>query len=79
MIVENLDARDALLEMAPPGFFTIAHFSGFPAVLIDLKRARVRDVRAAITDAWRLASTPAVAKRRGITRSVRRARPLRPA
>ena len=53
--VENLDAKDALLEIGLPGFFTIPHFNGFAAVLIELRKARVRDVRAAITAAYRLA------------------------
>ena len=51
--VENLDAKDALLEIGLPGFFTIPHFNGFAAVLIELRKARVRDVRAAITAAYR--------------------------
>ncbi len=59
MRVENLDAKEALLEMAPPGFFTIPHFDGYAAVLVELRRARVRDVRAAIMDAWRVASAAA--------------------
>jgi hypothetical protein len=54
--VENLDAKDALLEIAPPGFFTIPHFNGYAAVLIELRKARVRDVRAAIEGAWRTAA-----------------------
>ena len=32
--VESLDAKDALLAIAPPGFFTIPHFNGYAAVLI---------------------------------------------
>ena len=31
--VESLDAKDALLEIAPPGFFTIPHFQGYAALL----------------------------------------------
>ncbi|CAN5915964.1 MmcQ/YjbR family DNA-binding protein [soil metagenome] len=58
VIVENLDAKEALLEIAPPGLFTIPHFNGYAAVLIELKRARVRDVRAALQDAYRVASVP---------------------
>lgn len=64
VIVESLDAKDALLEIAPPGFFTIPHFNGHAAVLIELKRARARDVRAAITDAWRIVSAPVPVKPR---------------
>lgn len=51
--VEDLDAKDALLAIAPPGFFTIAHFEGYPAVLVALREARAKDVRAAIRDAHR--------------------------
>ena len=57
--VDNLDAKDALLAIAPPGFFTIPHFNGYAAVLIELRRARAADVRAAIRDAYRaVASSP---------------------
>ena len=54
--VENLDAKDALLAIAPPGFFTIPHFQGYAAVLIALRQARAKDVRAAIRDAFRTAA-----------------------
>jgi hypothetical protein len=62
--VENLDAKDALLAIAPPGFFTIPHFDGYAAVLIALQQARTKDVRAAILDAFRtVASSLPIAKR----------------
>lgn len=62
--VENLDAKDALLAMAPPGFFTIPHFNGYPAILIALRKARAKDVRAAILGAFRaVASSLPLAKR----------------
>ena len=51
--VESLDAKDALLAIEPPGFFTIPHFQGYAAVLIALRQARAKDVRAAIQDAFR--------------------------
>lgn len=54
VIVENLDAKDALLAMALPGFFTIPHFNGYAAVLIALRKARVKDVRAALSSAHRV-------------------------
>jgi hypothetical protein len=62
--VDSLDAKDALLAMAPPGFFTIPHFNGYAAVLIALWQARTKDVRAAIQDAFRaVASSTPTAKR----------------
>lgn len=60
--VESLDAKDALLAIAPPGFFTIPHFNGYPAVLIALRQARAKDVRAAIHDAFH-AMAPLAAER----------------
>ncbi|HWB77471.1 MAG TPA: hypothetical protein VG755_21035 [Nannocystaceae bacterium] len=61
--VESLDAKDALLSIGLPGFFTIPHFDGYPAVLIALRKARVKDVRSAIRDAHRSVTTEAQAKR----------------
>jgi hypothetical protein len=76
--VENLDAKDALLAMAPPGFFTIPHFNGYPAVLIALRQARAKDVRAAILDALRtVASSLPITKRAAPRVRKRRAAPAR--
>ena len=55
IITEDLDAKDALLAMELPGFFTIQHFNGYPGLLIELRLARTGDVRAAITEAHRVA------------------------
>lgn len=60
VMVENLDAKDALLAMELPGFFTIPHFNGYAAVLIALREARAADVRAAILGAWRTVASPAL-------------------
>ena len=63
--VDGLDAKEALLEIAPPGFFTIPHFDGYPAVLIALPKARVKDVKNAIGEAHAVmaAGPPASPKR----------------
>jgi hypothetical protein len=60
--VGSLDAKDALLSMELPGFFTIQHFNGFPAMLIELALAQAKHVRAAITDAHRTAAARPPAK-----------------
>ena len=60
--VENLDAKDALLAMELPGFFTIEHFKNYPGLLIELRKARKKDLRAAILDAHRVISALAPAK-----------------
>lgn len=76
--LENLDAKDALLAIAPPGFFTIPHFNGYAAVLIALRQARAKDVRAAIQSAFRtVASSPPIAKRAAPRARKRRATPAR--
>ena len=55
IIVENLNDKDALLAMELPGFFTIQHFNGYPGLLIELRLAQAEHVRAAITEAHRVA------------------------
>jgi hypothetical protein len=75
VITDGLDGKDALLAMGLPGFFTIPHFNGFPAVLIELGRARLADVRAAIADAHRIAAARPPKKAK--PRSPKSARPAR--
>ena len=70
--VENLDEKDALLAMELPGFFTIQHFNGFPAVLIELRKARAKDVRTALTEAHRVALAARKPKRTSAARQRRR-------
>jgi hypothetical protein len=65
--VESLDAKDALLAMAPKGFFTIPHFNGYPAVLIALRQARAKDVRAVLLDAHAAAIAAAARPKRRVT------------
>jgi hypothetical protein len=56
--VENLDVKEAVLAAHRKGFFTIPHFDGYAAVLIQLKTVAKRAVAEAIEDAW-LARAPA--------------------
>jgi hypothetical protein len=56
--VADLAEKDALLATNLKGFFTIAHFEGYPAVLIQLKKVTKTALREAISDAW-LAVAPA--------------------
>ena len=67
ILVENLDAKDAVLAMDLPGFFTIPHFNGYAAVLIELGRARAKDVRVAVRTAFDVAAA-ALPARKKITR-----------
>ena len=55
--VEDLVEKEAVLAQHPAAFFTIPHFKGYPAVLIQLNRVRTRPLREAIIDGW-LACAP---------------------
>jgi hypothetical protein len=60
--VEDLGEKEALLSDPPAGFFTIAHFNGYPAVLIQLRLATRTAVRAAIVDAWLACAPPGLSE-----------------
>jgi len=55
--VEDLGEKEAVLAAQHKGFFTIPHFDGYPAVLIQLKTAGKRALGEAIVDGW-LACAP---------------------
>ncbi|MCL1870287.1 MAG: hypothetical protein FWF90_07725 [Promicromonosporaceae bacterium] len=52
VVVEDLGEKQAVLEAAHPGFFTIPHFEGHAAVLIQLDAVKEEHLREAVTDAW---------------------------
>ena len=56
--VEDLGEKEAVLAAQPKAFFTIPHFDGYSAVLIQLRKVSAKALRDAITDGW-LASAPA--------------------
>jgi hypothetical protein len=53
----DLDDKDALLATGTKGFFTIPHFDGYAAILVQLRIATKKPLREAIEDAW-LACAP---------------------
>ena len=55
--VDDLAEKEAVLASQPKGFFTIPHFDGYAAVLIELKRVTKKSLREAIIDGW-LACAP---------------------
>lgn len=56
--VEDLAEKEAVLAARHRGFFTIEHFNGFSAVLVQLRVAAPGVVREAVVDGW-LAVAPA--------------------
>lgn len=59
--VADLGEKEAVLAEQQKGFFTIPHFDGYSAVLIQLKVATKRAVRAAIVDGWLACAPPQLA------------------
>ena len=48
----DLGEKEAILASGLKGAFTIEHFNGYPAVLIQLKAVHKRALREAIIDGW---------------------------
>jgi hypothetical protein len=61
--VGDLSEKEAVLAARPAGFFTIVHFDGFPAVLIQLDEVDPARLREAIEDAWLACAPPELAER----------------
>jgi hypothetical protein len=60
--VEDLGEKDAVIAANPRAFFTIAHFDGYAAVLIQLSAVSERALREAVVDAWLAVAPPALAE-----------------
>jgi len=57
--VDDLGEKEAVLAAGHAGFFTIPHFDGYAAVLVELDRAAPDTVRDALTDGYlACAATP---------------------
>jgi hypothetical protein len=59
--VEDLGEKEASLAAHPEAFFTIPHFDGYSAVLIQLRLAADKDLREAIIDGWLACAPPKLA------------------
>ena len=59
--VDDLGEKEAVLAAGQRGFFTIPHFDGYAAVLIQLKMASKKAVREALLDGWLSCAPPALA------------------
>jgi len=55
--VGDLHEKEAILAANPDSFFTIPHFDGYAAVLIQLRTVSPAALRSALTDGW-LACAP---------------------
>ncbi len=50
--VEDLSEKEAMLAAHPDAFFTIPHFNGYAAVLVQLDRTTEEELREVILDGW---------------------------
>ncbi len=60
--VADLGEKEAVLGAQKEGFFTIPHFDGYAAVLIQLTVAARDDLREAIIDGWLACSAPGLVR-----------------
>jgi hypothetical protein len=60
--VEDLGEKEAVLAGHPEAFFTIPHFDGYSAVLIQLRLVSELALREAITDGWLACAPPKLAQ-----------------
>ena len=59
--VADLSEKEAVLAANLKGFFTIPHFDGYSAVLIELRKATKKQLRDAIVDGWLACAPPKLA------------------
>ena len=59
--VADLAEKEAVLAANPGTFFTIPHFDGYAAVLIQLRKASANALREVITDGWLATAPPKLA------------------
>ena len=62
VMVDDLGEKEAVLAGGPTAFFTIPHFDGYAAVLIQLDTVAEGALREAVTDAWLACAPTALAR-----------------
>jgi hypothetical protein len=60
--VEDLGDKEAVLAAQRKAFFTIPHFDGFAAVMIQLRRVSKKALRDAVVDGWLACAPPRLAQ-----------------
>lgn len=70
----DLEMKEMLLARDPSVYFTTPHFDGYPAVLVQLQRIDLDELKDVITDAWFSTATPTDRERsRAVRKPSRRA------
>jgi hypothetical protein len=60
--VMDLDHKEAVLGARRRGLFTIPHFDGYAAVLVEMKAVTKRSLEDAVFDGWLACAPPALAR-----------------
>jgi hypothetical protein len=60
--VADLAEKEAVLAGATRAIFTIPHFNGYPAVLVQLKTVTKKALRDAMVDGWLACAPPPLVK-----------------
>jgi hypothetical protein len=60
--VDDLGEKEAVLAAQPEAFFTISHFDGYSAVLIQLRTVSKNALRGALIDGWLTCAPPRLAE-----------------
>lgn len=64
--VTDLAAKEAALAANPTAFFTIPHFDGYAAILVQLPKVTIRMLTRALREGWEAsAPVPSIAGRAG--------------
>jgi len=61
--VDDLIEKEAVLAAGTKGVFTIPHFDGYAAVLIELRTVTKRALKDALVDGWRACAPRHLAER----------------
>lgn len=59
--VADLADKEAVLASSSDAIFTIPHFNGYPAVLVQLKKVAKKALRDAMVDGWLACAPPSIA------------------
>jgi hypothetical protein len=70
--VDDMEEKEAVLAAQHKGFFDMAHFEGYPAILIQLRKVTKTALREAILDGWLACAPRALADEHMASRSARR-------
>jgi hypothetical protein len=59
---EDMIEKQAVLQTGIKGVFDMAHFNGYPAVLVELRVVNKRPLKELLVDAWLACAPPALTK-----------------